>query len=409
MNAYLQSLTDALSGPVGLAFSLTLLGAVAVGSLRRYSAEAVRRRAQPMDTSDLPRELLLPVVMNDPDLVARAAIVNRTNHLASDDDWDRLAQEIAAWERRLDATPGGTRNHERAADTALGPLRALLDDAARDSFDDLSPARRETERFVARHRRAPFDHVRAVLAARAHMMIGETCKADYWPDGLRAQAWRQMAHHYLQAEAILSPFDPVAYMSPLLAQAFYELSLGMPDGGARMRPAFDDWIDLDPSNPAIYAAYMPRLLERPGITAKDVLAEADAAAARTEETLGEGGYALCLLPILDEDEGLRARIATDRLAAGLLDLARLSGTQADVNMAAAVLAHEMTLGDAARRATLQSAFDALVRRHLGVIYPRMWPLELDQIRALLGEVFARTGAPKITDSPLYPAGYAKAA
>jgi hypothetical protein len=409
MNVYLDSLQTSLTGPVGLAFSLTLLGAVAVGSLRRFQTETVRRRKAPMDTSDIPRELLIPVVTNDPDLVARAAIVNRTNHLISEDDWERLSAEIAAWERRLDSTPGGTRNHELAVDTALGALRARLDDAARNSFDDLAPARREADRFMARARRAPHDHILAVLAARSQLMLAETCQADFWPDELRAKAWRNMAHYYLQAEGLLSPFDPVAYMSPLLAQACYELALGLPDGGRRVRPAFEDWIDLDPSNPAIYAAHMPKLLDRPDVTIEDILSEAAAAATRTEETLGEGGFALCLLPALEDCEGLRERMATDRFAAGLMDLARLSGTQADVNTAASVLAREMGIGSEHRRKTLQSAFDALVRRHLGVIYPRFWSIGLEDIRALLRGTYARTGGPLKSDSPLYPVDLARAA
>ena len=73
-----------------------------------------------------------------------------------------------------------------------------------------------------------------------------------------------------------------------------------------------------------------------------------------------------------------------------MDLARMSGTQAEINWAAACLARESTYGTAGRRNIMMSAFDALVRRHLGVIYPRLWDMPLNEIRAKLREVFENT-------------------
>lgn len=392
-----QGIGAVMTGPVGVAFSLTLLGALAVGGIRLIRNEIRTEQESAHETPDLPRELWIPVVERDPDQVARATVVNRVSHLVVEGRWDDLACEIAVWEGRLDSTPGGARRHEIAADACFAGLRNLLDEAPRESLEALAPADREVDRFAARLKAAPMDHILAVLAARAHMMVAETCRADFWPEAERNAAWRKMAHHYLRAEAILAPFDPVAYMSPLLAGAYYELALGMPDGGGRLRPAFQDWIDLDPSNPAIYARHVPSLLEATGNDLREFLAEAERAETRTAETLGLGGYALCVIPAFEEDPSLRDQVETDRLAAGLMDLARLSGTQAEVNWAAATLAREAAIGSDDRRAILKSAFEALVRRHLGVIYPRIWELPIDEIRAHLSEAFRqdakdRTGA-----------------
>jgi hypothetical protein len=93
------------------------------------------------------------------------------------------------------------------------------------------------------------------------------------------------------------------------------------------------------------------------------------------------------MPILELDETLREQFSPKRLAGGLMDLAQLSGTQAEVNWAAACLAKESAYGTAQRRKIMLSAFDALVRRHLGVIYPRLWGLPLNEIRAKLKGVF----------------------
>ena len=405
----LDGLASTFGGPVGIAFSLTLLGAIAVGGLKQNRQRQKADTSAEDDTPRVSRELKVPVVQNDPDQIECADVINRVSHLAVDGIWDVLASEIAEWEQGLEATPGGTRHHEIAIETCLTGLRSLLDDAPRDNLDSLSKALREVDRFVERHQAKPENHIFAVLAARAHLMVAASCRAEFWPEAEQGAAWRQMAHHYLHAEEILKPFDPVEYMSPLLAGACYELSIGLPDGNNSKQAAFEDWIDLDPSNPAIYAAHVPSLLTGEDSDIDRLLIEAERADERTSEALGSGGYALCLLPAIAEDPSLRSHIEADRLAAGLMDLARLSGSQAEVNLAAATLAREIDECGTAAHEVLQSAFDALVRRNLTVLYPRLWHLDLRDIRARLRETFKRAGETRISESELYTPPAASAA
>ena len=131
------------------------------------------------------------------------------------------------------------------------------------------------------------------------------------------------------------------------------------------------------------------------------MAEAERAQDRTEATLGEGGFALCIVPALAEDPALRDRVPADRLAGGLIALARTSATQAEVNIIAAELASEMTYGDDARKAVMQSAFDSVVQHDLTVIYPRLWSIELDDIRTLMSATFKRLGNPLPVIGRLY--------
>ncbi len=406
---FLDGLATVLGGPVGVAFSLTLLGALAMGTLRQHKQRQKTGVSVRENTPQIPRELKIPIVQNDPDQIECADVINRVSHLSVDGNWEILTAEIAGWEQRLEAAPGGARNHEIAVDTCLIGLRALLDETPRENLGSLDKAAREIERFVARHKVSPESHILAVLAARAHLMVAGSCRAEYWPDAERGEAWRQMAHHYLQAEAILSPFDAVAYMSPLVAGAYYELALGMPNGSTAKLPAFEDWIDLDPSNAAIYAAHVPSFLTGRESDIEELLREADRAEERTREILGHGGYALCLIPAIAEEPSLRARIEPDRLAAGLMDLARLSGTQAEVNWAAAMLANEVEECSAEARNVLQSAFDAIVCRNLTVIYPRLWAMDLEEIRAFLRGTFKRAGKVRVSEAELYTPPAASAA
>ena len=66
-----------------------------------------------------------------------------------------------------------------------------------------------------------------------------------------------------------------------------------------------------------------------------------------------------MVPVIEADDSLREEVEPDRLAAGLMDLARMSGTQAEVNWAASCLARESAFGTAARRQIMLSAFDAV--------------------------------------------------
>ncbi len=141
----------------------------------------------------------------------------------------------------------------------------------------------------------------------------------------------------------------------------------------------------------------------------ELLREAERADERTSETLGHGGYALCLIPAIAEEPALRDQIEPDLLAAGLMDLARLSGTQAEVNWAAATLANEVEESSAEARNVLQSAFDAIVCRNLTVIYPRLWAMDLEEIRGFLRGTFKRAGEARISEAELYTPPAASAA
>lgn len=387
----LSFLATPLSGGLGAVFFTTVLFSIAIGTYRHKIRDSQSRLMTDV-SSEVPRELLIPVVQNDPDHVERATIINRVSQLVVADDWATLAAQIAYWENKLAETPGGVRKHELGIETCLTGLQTLLDEADRGTLDTLALAEAEVDRFVARHRADPGNHILAILAARAHIAIGASCNADFWPEAQRKRAWRQMAQHYVQAEDILTPFDPVTCMSPLLGEAYYHLALGMPDGGKRLRLLFEDWIDLDPSNPAIYATHAPHLLPRNLGSVEELQSAAVEARERTAETLDDGGYALFWLSLLEEDDDeVRAAMDTQTFANGLLDLARLSSTQAEVNWAAALLMQQRdaSYGDAAR--IYGAALHRLVRRHMGVIYPRFWHVELPEIRNLLSDVYARIG------------------
>ena len=322
-----------------------------------------------------------PVEENDPDLLERRGVARLTADLMMSDEWTQLGDQIAEWERTLESTPGGLRFHDVGVKTALSGLKGLIDEMPRTALADLKAAEDELGHFLDTHRRSADCHVLALLAARAHLMIGEACRAEAWPEELHRDLWRRMAKHFVQAGEILSDFDPLAYMSPLLAEAHYLQALGSPGGAHRLQQLFEDWIDLDPSNPLIYERHADFLADDMLVDDASIMAEADKALARTEGSLGFGGYALFFLPLLSRRDGARSMMDDDLFASAVFDLASMSASQAEVNQAANVLAVEMNSGEGSL--AMRDMFCMIVQSQLEVIYPRLWSLPLAEVQALV--------------------------
>lgn len=324
----------------------------------------------------------LPVEREDPDLIERVAVSRHIADLMLADEWTQLGDDIADWETRLAMAPGGARYHDVASDTALSGLRSLIDALPNTDLSDLDEAEAEVGHFIDTHERQSDNHVLAALAARAHLMVGEACRADLWPEELERDAWRRMARHFLEAGEILKNYDALAYMSPLLAEAHYRQALGSPGGAHRLDELFKNWIDLDPSNPLIYEVRADSLAD-PEVYSDDmILAQADEALERTEDTLGTGGYALFFLPLLERREGARELLDPDLFSGAMLDLASTEATQAEVNQTANALASELRVSGGTNSA-MNDTLLVLIRWHLDVIYPRLWSVPENTIQTLV--------------------------
>ncbi len=339
----------------------------------------------------------LPVEREDPDLVERIAVSRYIADLMLADEWTEVGTQMAEWEDRLASAPGGARFHDVAADVALSGLQSLIDKAPHDRLDDLDEAEIEVGHFVDTYQRNTDNHVLAALAARAHLALGDACRADHWPEKLQKEAWRRMAHHFLEAGEILKNYDALAYMSPLLAEAHYLHALGSPGGEAQLPHHFETWIDLDPSNPSIYEHHADRLSDPEAISDDVILAEAEKALDRTETTLGTGGYALFFLPLLERRDGARDLLDADLFASAMLDLASMEASQAEVNQTANALAAELQVSEDVNSAMNDTLF-LLIRWHMNVIYPRLWTLPEDTIQSLV-----RDAAQAMPDGQFLPA------
>jgi hypothetical protein len=380
---------------VGIILLFTLFGGRPEKSGRTTSGESPFRS---LDSDGAEHEL--PVESEDPDFVERVKVSQYIADLMMADEWGQVGTEIADWEKHLVSAPGGARFHDVGADVALSGLQSLIDAAPHAKLEDLDEAEYEVGHFIDTHQRHPNCHVLAALTARAHLALGEACRADHWPEDMQRDVWRKMARHFLKAGEILERFDPLAYTSPLLAEAHYLQALGSPGGAHRLPELFEQWISLDPSNPMIYECHAKQLDDIETTSDETILTEAERALERTEDILGTGGYALFFLPLLDTRDGARDLLDTDLFASAMLDLASKDASQAEVNQTANALASEMR-ATATDCSAMNDTLYLLTRWHLKVIYPRLWTMPLDSVQSLV-----RSAAEAVPDDDMPVAGRA---
>ncbi len=337
---------------------------------------------EPTEDSEMSK---LAVEHDDPDRQEHRAVAGHIACLMLEDEWVEIGDQVATWEAELASTQGGMRFHEIAVDVALSGLQSLIDKAPHLHLSDLEEAELELGCFVDTWERSPESHVLALLAARAHILLGLAYRADHWPEECQKEAWRRMARHYVDAGEILTNFDARALMSPLLAEAKYMQALGSPGQAHMMPELFDNWIMLDPSNPAIYAAHAVWLADPDKAQDAEIETLAEAAIERTSATLGLGGYALFFQPLIGTRANARELYDPDILASAVLDLATMSATQAEVNRMADALAGEIRAIGSEAPLALKDTLLMLIRNEMTVLYPRLWTISDEAIRVFVRE------------------------
>lgn len=346
-------MTDATPSRLALP-SLTLGLSVPVTMIAQRGAElAGRLGLGAVSDRRLKSALDLPVLAHVPADAAAVTVRTQTDALVAAGDWGALHDLIRHWDLARAATPQGQRKARIA-------LRAALSAAT-------------PEAFAARAAAAPADPVAATLAARAALHHG--------PDLTAAAAW-------------LDRFEPAEWASPLLAEAHYLYTAALRDGVSGLHAAHDDWADLDAADAAVWETHALHLAELGSMSA--LAAAAARAEWQTERWLGRGGYALFLLPVIDTSPALWDRIDPERLAAGMLDLARhRHRDQGAVNRIACAWQRIGHGAPAPLRPLLRTSYRQLLEESLNTLVPAVWGLSELAARRRIADAFApelRAGA-----------------
>ncbi|MGR3371662.1 hypothetical protein [Pseudooceanicola nanhaiensis] len=248
----------------------------------------------------------------------------------------------------------------------------------------------------------------AVVVAQAHMDIGLAALGNGHPSTRPALDNKVFRHHFARAAEILDAYCAVELGSPLMAEARCDLLLAAPDAPDRVSDDFEDLIDLDPDNSSHMRRFGLRLLPRWYGSFDRIDDRAHETAERVGDIWGEGGYTWVWFDVLRAVPNAAERLDIDRYLEGMADILDRRGTQHVVNLMAAHAAVAMDPTSASddlsptaarKRASINAAFDGIVRGHLRELHPRHWAeaqqspfYPMPDIEALAedGEALART-------------------
>ena len=174
--------------------------------------------------------------------------------MAAAGEWNDLLEALRYTDQERVMASGG----RRVAPLISEGMRAELATAL--SRKDWTAALAQVEALEGLYDRNPDDYCAAQVVAQAHVDFANA-KRKAAPQGeLSRETWSESAVHYERAETLVTLFDPIEELSPLLAATRYNLIPGIEDAAEICREWYEDWVDLDPEDAAVHAAHAVNML-----------------------------------------------------------------------------------------------------------------------------------------------------
>jgi len=320
-----------------------------------------------------PAKIHIPVRESAPDASDCERLRLAGRHLARQEDWETLAEQLREADTARAATRGGT------------PIaRLLAEGACLDVVETALTAVTASDATTAR--RMLFclhDAVEGLGAsawlsyavARAHLTVAEAWEAA--PAGGDARLLRRdaRAQHLETAARLIAPFHPLEFDSPAIAALRCALLELDPRPSRRVTDDYEDLIDLDPACPAHMRALGRDLMPTRFGNWDRLEIEARRTAGRTSDVWGAGGYVWVWFDALASGQ-LRgfAHVDAELFTEGLHDILTRRPDQHTANLLAAFCG--MTLSGASEpssaRARISGCFGWIVEDHLREIHPPLW-------------------------------------
>jgi hypothetical protein len=156
--------------------------------------------------------------------------------------------------------PGAGDGLGRASRRAADQRRHARGLSAAITRKDWTAALAEIETLEGLYDRNPDDYCAAQVVAQGHVDFANARRKSAPQGQLSREIWSEGAVHFERAETLVTLFDPIEEMSPLLAGTRYGLVPGIEDGGAVSREWYEDWVDLDPEDATVHAAHAVNML-----------------------------------------------------------------------------------------------------------------------------------------------------
>lgn len=174
--------------------------------------------------------------------------------MAAAGEWADLLEALRYTDQERVMASGG----HRVAPLISEGMRAGLATAL--SRKDWQAALAEIEGLEGLYDRNPEDYCAAQVVAQAHLDFANAKRKSAPLGQLSREGVSEGAVHFERAETLVTLFDPIEEMSPLLAATRYSLIPGIEDGGQVCREWYEDWVDLDPEDAAVHAAHAVNML-----------------------------------------------------------------------------------------------------------------------------------------------------
>lgn len=365
-------------------------GMLSETSVSDVSSHDLVAQSQWRSPAVLARRINVPWHFASPELQERVETISEFEALAQTSQWPELLERIKELDQTRAQRLSGARIYEAALLAARSSVSRNLED--RRKADQARAGLETLKAICATH---PDSYVAAVILAQAHMDMGWAERGGEHGKASAAglAAFRKQ---FSIAEQAISKFDPIEENSPMLAETRYLLAPGVEGGVKFLRDWYEDWADLDPSNPKMLETHSRYLMPQWYGDYTEVDKEARRAAVRSNNELGSGAYALFWLTPMTREESL-GKLDADLFIKGLHDLMLRTGDQGQANAYAAKL---FRIGHRSRgrtrrvsrkglrmRARLEKGFEEIIRHHLREIHTMHWCTDDAGIRAAIARIF----------------------
>jgi hypothetical protein len=273
-----------------------------------------------------------PVMRLGPEMTEWQCIRDDHAAMAAAGEWADLIEALRFTDQERVMASGG----RRVAPLISEGMRVCLSAAI--ARADWKAAQAELAQLETVFDKNSGDYCAAQVLAQAHIDLA-TAKRDKTAQGqLSNDAWAESAAHFSKAEQLITLFDPIEEMSPLLAGTRYALVRGIEDGGSVCREWYEDWCDLDPEDATAHSAHAVNMLPGWYGSLSTFEREARRAVRLTSPVTGKAAYAVFHLAAADTLGDLVPTIDYQFFFEGLIDYQTATGCQHRANIAAKTLA-----------------------------------------------------------------------
>lgn len=298
---------------------LRLQGGTSVDMLDGLTAEQVLARVD------------VPVMRIGPEKTEWQCVRDDHAAMAAAGEWPDLLEALRYTDQERVMASGGRRVAPLISEGMRSGLTGALSRA------DWTAAKAELTLLEDVFDTNPEVYCAAQVLAQAHIDMANATRSPTAAQ-LSRDAWSEAAAHYAAAEDLLTLFDPIEEMSPLLASTRYALVPGIEDGGSVCREWYEDWVDLDPEDAAAHATHAVNML--PGWYGSLAAFEREArrAVRLTEGLTGKAAYAVFHISAAETLGDLSPTLDHELFFEALGDFQSATGCQVRANVAAHLLA-----------------------------------------------------------------------